>query len=299
MTTNENLIVTPTRLGRDELIGAMAVTKTDLHALLIGALETNNLVTEQDIYKTLMVEADGKSAKSAATVSASDLGAYLARMSDTYVVTAYSTSNRVRGFIRTEDGEKAAALGGNFIDLSQASSKATSAIIGSHYASKLLPNGTETMDSIEARLVVLANLNTMADGRWVRSGEIYNACNNSGVHERAAYTHIKNLMKIGLVQHRSRPNPRAGVIHEIRVTQGRQEWDYTPSKIIREFLDIVGGFIVQDPHLIESGLKHVSQTIHDRSWVPALIQRTYHHSGHKGKAAPKKKKAESVTELVD
>jgi hypothetical protein len=291
MAMNENLTGTPARLGRDELIGAMAVTKTDIHALLIGTLETNSLVTERDIHRTLMIEADGKSATSARTISASDLGAYLGRMSDTYVITAYSTSNKVRGFIRTEAGEKAAALGGNFIDLSQASSKATGAIIGSHYASRLLPNGKETMDSIEARLVVLANLNTMANGRWARSRKIYAACQDSGVNERAAYTHIKNLMEAGLVQYRFRPNPRAGVIHEVRVPQDSEEWDYNPSRIIREFLGIVGGFIVQDPHLIEKGLKHVGQTVHDKLWVPALIQRTYNQSGHKVKAATKKKKA--------
>jgi len=278
LANTEPQLTHPDHLAIDVVTGFLGVTNNELKCLTLAALSTNVPVPESDVFNTIMIESGGMPVE---PLTKSAFGLVVERMPDQAVITEAHDKGE-RTFTRTETGELATALGGHLLNLSKVSSISTRVILGEHSPARPLTNGRETIDSFEARLIVLHGLFTMALGRWQRSGSLYDMLEENGLDRRAASSHIRQLVDSKLVERRTRPNPRGGSIFENRLAPTNEF--FGAPELVRRFLTIIGRFAVLDPTFIGEGLEYADDIVHDRVYVPGLVQRTVFRSSHYGKA---------------
>jgi hypothetical protein len=269
----------------DTIVNSLAITNSELRCLALGALSLNRFVPGEDAYNQIMLEANGQSAP--AKIDLMDFNSMVEKTLKEGVETDRDDSGK-RIFKKTLPGEGYNILGGHRLNLSVISNIPTIALLGEHTVPRRLGNNGESIDSFEARLVVLEALHTLSSSRWRRTGDLYDRVGENGVSKRVALSHLDQLEEFRLVEHRARPNPKGGRIFEHRVVQSGY---FRPPELIEKALTIIRRFAIFDRDFIEEGLDHSERILKSKEHVPGLVQRAIYNDSHFRNTAKKPKQS--------
>lgn len=249
---------------------------TELKCLALAPLDTDSPLTQQALHQNTLSDYGDKLLQR--KIPPSELGNVIAGMPEGFVDISTNPGGE-RTFRLGRIGYSAAALGGHLVTMSRETAVPTRTLVGESFKLQK-PDGRECIGTIEARLVVLTGLLTLAEKRWQPTAALAEEFSRFGLTSNSTVSaHLTHLVEVGLVD--CRPNPRHAGRYQYRIAG--ENGHVPPAETIRRYLAIVGRFALLEPEFMDQGRADLEKIRQEKKLIPYLVKRAFASTKHTGK----------------
>ncbi|HSX27533.1 MAG TPA: hypothetical protein VLG25_01990 [Patescibacteria group bacterium] len=246
------------------LVDTLRATNTEIDCFIIGALKTDEPMTNGQIEERLNI-ASGKDINDILPINSVNF--VLRRMPDSLVIKAPIPNHRYKQYIKNlEFGDQATAQGGLNLRLSERSGFPLRWLAGEYMPP--LQGGRTNHSSLEIRLGVLACLDNLHVNRWYNVGLFYENLEGTEGHKDTIRGHLISLVASGLLQRQDPIDLKEGTYYKIA---SEAKYENSPKEIIHSYVSSVAKIINGDPLAIELGLMHMDRFMSGKSPNAAML----------------------------